>query len=112
MKFTYLELNSWRNFQEIGLALHPRLTVLTGANGLGKTTILNLLGQHFEPIPKFTAVPQYLSGEFGHRSDIRIRGNILMGSQVPENMAGLIRYSADGEPCRFFVPGPTGPTFE
>ena len=42
-----LRISNWRQFRDIDLEFHPRLTVLTGANGAGKTTVLNLLSRHF-----------------------------------------------------------------
>jgi hypothetical protein len=47
MIFKRLRFSNWRQFREIDLEFHPRLTVLTGANGAGKTTVLNLLSRHF-----------------------------------------------------------------
>lgn len=47
MKFKKLNINSWKQFEKIDIDFHPNLTVLTGANGSGKTTILNLLARHF-----------------------------------------------------------------
>lgn len=47
MKFQKLLIDSWKQFSNIDIDFHPRLTILTGANGSGKTTILNLLSQHF-----------------------------------------------------------------
>jgi energy-coupling factor transporter ATP-binding protein EcfA2 len=47
MIFKHLRIRNWRQFRELDLEFHQRLTVLTGANGAGKTTILNLLSRHF-----------------------------------------------------------------
>lgn len=45
--FGSLELADWRQFEQIEIKFHPRVTTLTGANGSGKTTVLNLLSRHF-----------------------------------------------------------------
>ncbi len=47
MKFTGISLSGWQQFDKVELALHPRLTVLTGANGSGKSTLLRFLARHF-----------------------------------------------------------------
>lgn len=47
MIFKQLRISNWRQFREINIEFHERLTVLTGANGAGKTTVLNLLSRHF-----------------------------------------------------------------
>lgn len=47
MKFKELKLKEWKQFQDIDIDFHNRLTILTGANGSGKTTILHLLAKHF-----------------------------------------------------------------
>ena len=36
-------LRQWRHFGQIDIDFHPRLTILTGANGSGKSTILSIL---------------------------------------------------------------------
>lgn len=46
MDFARLTLKDWQQFAEIDITFHPRATILTGANGSGKTTILNLLARH------------------------------------------------------------------
>lgn len=42
-----ISIESWRQFDNIKIDFHSRLTILTGANGAGKTTILNIINQHF-----------------------------------------------------------------
>lgn len=45
MKFSSLEINDWKQFATLDIKFHDRLTVLTGANGSGKTTILHMLAR-------------------------------------------------------------------
>lgn len=42
-----INIESWRQFDKVQINFHNRLTILTGANGAGKTTILNIINQHF-----------------------------------------------------------------
>ena len=37
--FKRLNIKGWRQFDEIDVNFHKNLTILTGANGAGKTTI-------------------------------------------------------------------------
>lgn len=69
--FLQMRLWDWRQFKDVQIDFHPRLTVLTGANAAGKTTILNLLSQHFGWSPQLVGTParkrrggilSYLSG--------------------------------------------------
>src|SRR5438876_179919 len=46
MKFKNLKIQNWKQIDYIDIDFHPKLTVLTGANGSGKTTILNILARH------------------------------------------------------------------
>lgn len=43
--FKRLNIKEWRQFSDVDIFFHEHLTVLTGANGAGKTTILNLLSK-------------------------------------------------------------------
>jgi energy-coupling factor transporter ATP-binding protein EcfA2 len=47
MGFKRITINGWQQFRKIDLQFHDRLTILTGANGSGKTTILRFLARHF-----------------------------------------------------------------
>jgi len=46
MLFSQIHLERWQQFEEVDIVFHRKLTILTGANGSGKTTILNLLARH------------------------------------------------------------------
>lgn len=72
MDFKRLKINGWKQFHEIDLEFHDRITVLTGANGSGKTTILNLLARHFgwnfvelsTPVKDKSGIIKWLGGLF------------------------------------------------
>ncbi len=59
MKFQKLVISShWQQFENVEVSFHNKLTVLTGANGSGKTTILNLLARHYEWQSQSLATPK------------------------------------------------------
>jgi hypothetical protein len=47
LTFRSISLRNWRQFSAVDIDVHPRLTVITGTNGSGKSTILNIFSQHF-----------------------------------------------------------------
>lgn len=47
MIFKTLTINKWKQFESVNIEFHERITILTGANGSGKTTILHLLARQF-----------------------------------------------------------------
>lgn len=53
--FKRISINDWRQFSDIDITFHNHLTILTGANGAGKTTILNLLSKSTGWEPQFTS---------------------------------------------------------
>lgn len=92
MKFKKLVLSDWRQFKEIDIDFHPRITIITGANGAGKSTILKILSQHFGwsysllSTPKLSLVGEktFYSGMF----------NYLRKTKKTEstNIAGTLEY--------------------
>ena len=58
LKLEHLHLNEWRHFRDVNISFHDRMTILTGANGAGKTTILNLIARHFGWSINFIGTPK------------------------------------------------------
>lgn len=97
MYFKSLQIKEWQQFKNIEIDFHERLTVLTGANGSGKTTILNLLAKHFGwalhslATPKKeekTGIIKYLTRLFNGRNLIRnedINQNSIIGNLIYGN---------------------------
>jgi energy-coupling factor transporter ATP-binding protein EcfA2 len=69
MIFKRLHISNWRQFRDLDLEFHPRLTVLTGANGAGKTTVLNLLSRHFGWQVNLVSTPRRLASGITFSAD-------------------------------------------
>lgn len=57
-QFAALHVKKWRQFENVELDLSQRATVITGANGTGKTTLLTALTQHFGWSLSFVSTPR------------------------------------------------------
>lgn len=55
--FSKLVIHHWRQFNRVEIDFHRGLTVLTGANGTGKTTLLHLLNRHWGWDLKYVSSP-------------------------------------------------------
>lgn len=90
--FKQLHLQGWRQFDDVTIDLHPNLTILAGANGSGKTSLLNLFSQHFGWGLPYLATPRrgddggytYFSGvrDFSLKADALQRSQIEIGHIV------------------------------
>lgn len=119
--FKKIELNNWRQFEKIDIEFDNRLTILTGANGSGKTTILNVLGRHFGWIADIASTPQMLEqGEVKYYTDFRIetpeeenqtekiRNQMLQKSYL----MGTLEYVDNNTICEIRVPKQAGTTYQ
>ncbi|MCI1037990.1 AAA family ATPase [Pseudomonas putida] len=46
MDFARLQISKWQQFSHVDISFHSRVTIITGSNGSGKTTILSFLSRH------------------------------------------------------------------
>jgi hypothetical protein len=97
--FQNLTIHNWRQFADVAIAFHPRLTVLTGANASGKTTLLNLLGRHFNWITQYLGSP-------GQQSKQGVSWRIDQWSVANENEREIGRLTyRNGQSAQVMVPG-------
>ena len=78
--FSFLRTEAWRQFNPIELDLRAQLTIITGSNGTGKTTLLSLVGVHFDWNMELIGTP--VLGEDGHLT-------FKLGTDVPIELANL-----------------------
>lgn len=105
-EFAGISLAGWRQFAGVDIYFDSPLCVLTGPNGCGKTTILNVLGRHFGWNINFISTP-YLSKRSQKKFWSDVDRAIKKDFDVPDNsqlqQVGTIRYT-DGTECQLFVP--------
>lgn len=83
MHLKRLTLNNFRCYENLELDLHPRLTVIVGENGGGKTAILDAIAVGLSPVLRYlSSANQRLSGTGIKDTDFRIEpwGNGRWGS--------------------------------
>ena len=106
MNFKTITIDKWQQFENVEINFHERLTVITGANGSGKTTILNILAKHFGWDVQSLATPKmdvqsriwkWLTGFFTNDSNT-------------QNKRGEIEYS-NGVKANIIVPQQVGPQY-
>lgn len=95
MKFKKITLAEWRQFSMIDIDFHPNVTIITGANGAGKSTILKLLSKHFGWHHPFLGTP-FLSkerGTFQYKSFLKPLEKSNQPHPYSHNLLGKIHYS-------------------
>ncbi len=102
--FSTISLWGWRQFRRVEIDLSAQLVVLTGPNGCGKTTILNVLGKHFGWNIQFVSTP-HLSSRKERRfwSDVFENRASEFSDESTQSNVGQITYS-NGQTCDLRVP--------
>lgn len=108
--FSSFELRNWRQFSRVELNLGDQVTIITGSNGCGKTTILSLLSQHFGWQIPLASTP-YVSKRSAKRlyKDVKEKPVSDAGKNEEDDEAninveiGRVTYEPSGE-CRLHVP--------
>ncbi|MEH6801358.1 MAG: AAA family ATPase [Halopseudomonas sabulinigri] len=82
MRLKKVTLKNFRCFENLELDLHPRLTVIVGKNGGGKTAILDGLALGLSPVLRYlSSANQRLSGVGIKDTDFRIESWGMRGDQ-------------------------------
>ena len=100
LKFDYLELHGWRQFKSIKIKFHPQLTIITGPNGTGKSTLLSILSRHFGYTRTYLATPIIRkSKSFFSYGLFKLLNFMEKKSSDPESVVniGIIKYSNGNE---------------
>jgi predicted ATPase len=110
--FSTLKLDNWRQFDHVEIDLRSQTTVLTGPNGCGKTTILNILSKHFGWNINFTATPYNKNNEKFFSDFQRTKEQDLNKTQFNSVEIGTIAYD-DSTICNILAPiSSTNPQYQ
>ena len=90
MKFASIRIEGWRQFGHVDIALHPRLTVLTGANGAGKSSLLRIFHRHFGINQPFLATPiSHTAGGYRYMTGVFTRGMATLWQRFSSKRSDL-----------------------
>jgi len=94
-RFDKLTLSGWRQFHKIEIKFHPKLTIITGANGAGKSSLLSMLTQHFGWQNRFLGTPlkRRINGVVRFITGLRR----VQKKDVSEYSVGTIEYSPSAD---------------
>jgi len=108
MQFNNLKIQGWRQFKDVSIDFHPRITIVTGANGTGKTTLLRILSQHYGWSINLLATPKISSDNGAIRYITGIFKRLAPRTDgVPQNYIGTLQYQ-NGTTAQIAVPEGAG----
>jgi len=105
-----IQINDWRQFDNLTIDFDKRLTILTGANGSGKTTILNILSKAFGESVKFVSnVSETADGSIDYTSSVIGDLEEKRDSNYKSSIIGNITY--DSTTSSILVPEQVSTTY-
>jgi predicted ATPase len=97
--FRQLQVSGWRQLGNVEIDFHPRLTILTGANASGKSTLLGILSRHFAWEREYSSAPSQTDekiwlnvlvegdGAAYHDAPMHQIGSLIYGSGIETDIA-------------------------
>ncbi len=96
MRLKTITLHDFRCFEHLHLTLHPRLTVLVGENGAGKTALLDGIAAALSPILTYlSSANQRLSGRGIQDSDFRVLPQRQLDAPVRRSLADTTQLTVE-----------------
>lgn len=98
MKITAIQFNNvgFRNLKNLSIALSPRITIIAGHNGIGKSTILGLIANGSELKSHKTLLDKPFRAEFSEIFFLDYYGDFQ--DREEPNCATLVYHAENGEP--------------
>jgi predicted ATPase len=108
--FSSISVGKWRQFEQVDIQMHSRLTVITGANASGKSTLLGILGRHFSWMRAYSSAPFRMRDSQGVWYTVEPDPDAADGT-ANTNLVGVgeVRYGTGG---RTEINVPAGPPNE
>ncbi|CAN5498527.1 hypothetical protein BH09CHL1_BH09CHL1_09810 [soil metagenome] len=111
--FKRLYTGGWRQFETIDIGFHDRMTILTGANGAGKTALLRILSRHFGASLSELRTPDWdkISGSLRYHAPVHLRQTSFDDTPERTTVIGKLQYeTAEGiAGAQILLLSPTGP---
>ncbi|NMG16418.1 AAA family ATPase [Aromatoleum bremense] len=96
MRLSKLRLSNFRSFERLELDLHPRLTVLVGENGAGKTAVLDAIAGALSPVLTYlSSANQRLTGRGIQDADFRVVQWPQFGGKARWGMADVTQLQVE-----------------